>query len=201
MNVCVWGGATTRQRSIDQRHHVDGDLLAAFATRILPVDLAVVRPACAMHAPDPRPERDVPKAATALNLSLVVVTATSLTSSRWAWSYSTRGTSGRTRHHRSERPGRIRDGWLTGEVDLSGGLALPLPFPVRSAGSSALLALYLQPSVSSSTPTTLLSTSTRLRRGPRSPAPGRRDQDRVRRAATSATVGGRAGGRCLLPVG
>jgi toxin FitB len=56
------------------RKWLERDLLAAFATRILPVDLAVVRRACAMHVPDPRPERDVLIAATALSLNLVVVT-------------------------------------------------------------------------------------------------------------------------------
>lgn len=56
------------------RKWLERDLLAAFATRILPVDLAVVRLASAMHVPDPRPERDVLIAATALSLNLVVVT-------------------------------------------------------------------------------------------------------------------------------
>ena len=56
------------------RNWLERDLLAAFATRILPVDLAVVRRASAMHVPDPRPERDVLIAATALSLNLVVVT-------------------------------------------------------------------------------------------------------------------------------
>lgn len=56
------------------RKWLERDLLAAFATRILPVDLAVVRRAAAMHVPDLRPERDVLIAATALTLSLVVVT-------------------------------------------------------------------------------------------------------------------------------
>lgn len=56
------------------RKWLERDLLAAFATRILPVDLAVVRRASAMHVPDPRPERDVLIAATALNLNLVVAT-------------------------------------------------------------------------------------------------------------------------------
>ena len=76
MNVRGLGGATTQQRSVDQRHHGDADeigvarlerrdsvqggagrkslvrhLLAAFATRILPVDL--VR--CSTRVPDPRP--------------------------------------------------------------------------------------------------------------------------------------------------
>ena len=56
------------------RKWLERDLLAAFATRVLPVDLAVVRRASAMHVPDPRPERDVLMAATALSLNLVVVT-------------------------------------------------------------------------------------------------------------------------------
>lgn len=56
------------------RKWLERDLLAAFATRILPIDLAVVRRAAAMHVPDPRPERDVLIAATALALSLIVVT-------------------------------------------------------------------------------------------------------------------------------
>ena len=56
------------------RKWLERDLLAAFATRILPVDLAVVRRASAMHVPDPRPERDVLIAATALSLNLIVVT-------------------------------------------------------------------------------------------------------------------------------
>jgi predicted nucleic acid-binding protein len=56
------------------RKWLERDLLGAFATRILPVDLVVVRRASAMHILDPRPERDVLIAATALNLNLVVVT-------------------------------------------------------------------------------------------------------------------------------
>lgn len=56
------------------RKWLERDLLAAFATRVLPVDLAVVRRASAMHVPDPRPGRDVLIAATALSLNLVVVT-------------------------------------------------------------------------------------------------------------------------------
>lgn len=56
------------------RKWLERDLLAAFATRIWPIDLNVVQRAAAMHVPDPRPERDVLIAATALTLSLVVVT-------------------------------------------------------------------------------------------------------------------------------
>jgi toxin FitB len=56
------------------RTWLERDLLPAFATRILPIDLPVVRRAAAMHVPDPRPERDVLIAATALTLNLTVVT-------------------------------------------------------------------------------------------------------------------------------
>lgn len=56
------------------RKWLERDLVLAFATRILPIDLAVVRRAAAMHVPNPRPERDVLIAATALTLSLIVVT-------------------------------------------------------------------------------------------------------------------------------
>ena len=52
------------------RKSLERHLLAAFATRILPVDL--VR--CSTRVPDPRPEPDVLMAATALSLHLVVVT-------------------------------------------------------------------------------------------------------------------------------
>lgn len=56
------------------RTWLERDLLAAFDTRTLPVDLDVVRRAAVMHVPDPRPERDVLIAATALTHNLVVVT-------------------------------------------------------------------------------------------------------------------------------
>lgn len=56
------------------RKWLENNLLTAFATRTLPIDIAVVRRAAAMHVPDPRPERDVLIAATALNHNLVVVT-------------------------------------------------------------------------------------------------------------------------------
>ena len=48
------------------RRWLERDLLTAFASRTLPVDLDVVRRAARMHDPDPRPERDVLIAATAL---------------------------------------------------------------------------------------------------------------------------------------
>ncbi|MGI8646664.1 MAG: type II toxin-antitoxin system VapC family toxin [Mycobacteriales bacterium] len=56
------------------RRWFERDLLSVFATRTLPVDLAVVRRAATMHVPDPRPERDVLIAATALTSDLIVVT-------------------------------------------------------------------------------------------------------------------------------
>jgi toxin FitB len=56
------------------RKWLERDLFAAFSTRIWPIDLPVVRRAARMHVPDPRPERDVLIAATALTLNLVVVT-------------------------------------------------------------------------------------------------------------------------------
>ena len=56
------------------REWLERDLLAAFAGRVLPVDLAVVRRAASMHVPDPRPERDALIAATALVHDLTVVT-------------------------------------------------------------------------------------------------------------------------------
>lgn len=56
------------------RKWLERDLLAAFSARIWPIDLTVVRRAATMHVPDPRPERDVLIAATALSLNLVVVT-------------------------------------------------------------------------------------------------------------------------------
>lgn len=56
------------------RTWLERDLLAAFATRTLSVDLDVVRRAAGMDVLDPRPERDVLIAATALTHHLVVVT-------------------------------------------------------------------------------------------------------------------------------
>lgn len=56
------------------RKWLERDLLAAFANRTLPVDLLTARRAAAMHVPDPRPERDVLIAATALTHNLIVVT-------------------------------------------------------------------------------------------------------------------------------
>jgi toxin FitB len=56
------------------RRWLEHDMLPAFANRTLPVDLDVVRQAARMHVPDPRPERDVLIAATALTRNLTVVT-------------------------------------------------------------------------------------------------------------------------------
>lgn len=56
------------------RRWLERELRTAFAGRILPVDLAVARHAARMHVPDPRPERAVLIAATALSHNLTVVT-------------------------------------------------------------------------------------------------------------------------------
>ena len=56
------------------RRWLEQDLLPAFAGRLLPVDLAVARRAAGLHVPDPRPERDVLIAATAIKAGLTVVT-------------------------------------------------------------------------------------------------------------------------------
>jgi predicted nucleic acid-binding protein len=56
------------------RRWLEQDLLPAFAGRLLPVDVAVARRAAGLHVPDPRPERDVLIAATALEAGLTVVT-------------------------------------------------------------------------------------------------------------------------------
>lgn len=53
---------------------LDEELLDAFAGRVLPVDVAVVRRAARLHVPDPRPERDALIAATAAVHGLTVVT-------------------------------------------------------------------------------------------------------------------------------
>ena len=53
---------------------LDGHVLPAFAGRVLPVDLAVVRRSAELHVPDPRPVRDGLIAATALVHGMTVVT-------------------------------------------------------------------------------------------------------------------------------
>jgi predicted nucleic acid-binding protein len=68
---------------VERRDHAQGArlrvwltdrVLPAFARRVLPVDLRVVRRSAALRVPDPRPERDALIAATALVHDLVVVT-------------------------------------------------------------------------------------------------------------------------------
>ena len=63
-----------RRQGATLRRWLERDLLAAFEGRLLPIDVAVARRAAALHVPDPRPERDVLIAATALERSLTVVT-------------------------------------------------------------------------------------------------------------------------------
>jgi len=56
------------------RRWLDGQVMPAFAERILPVDTAVARRCAAMHVPDPQPMRDSLIAATALVHGLPVAT-------------------------------------------------------------------------------------------------------------------------------
>ena len=56
------------------RAWLEGQVLPAFAGRVLAVDLAVARRCAALHVPDPRPERDALIAATALVHGLTVAT-------------------------------------------------------------------------------------------------------------------------------
>lgn len=53
---------------------LEGHVLASFANRILPVDIAVARRSAALHVPDPRPYRDALIAATALAHDMTLVT-------------------------------------------------------------------------------------------------------------------------------
>jgi toxin FitB len=56
------------------RSWIDGQVLRAFAGRILPVDTAVAQRCARLHVPDPRAERDALIAATALVHRLKVAT-------------------------------------------------------------------------------------------------------------------------------
>ncbi len=53
---------------------LEEDLLSAFDSRILPVDVAVARRAARLHVPDLRPERDALIAATGISHGLTVIT-------------------------------------------------------------------------------------------------------------------------------
>jgi predicted nucleic acid-binding protein len=56
------------------RRWLERDLLPAFEGRLLPIDVPVARRAAGLHVPDPRSERDVLIAATALERGMTVVT-------------------------------------------------------------------------------------------------------------------------------
>lgn len=56
------------------RRWLERDLLPAFEGRLLPIDVDVARRAAGLHVPDPRSERDVLIAATALERGMTVVT-------------------------------------------------------------------------------------------------------------------------------
>lgn len=63
-----------RRQGMTLRRWLEESLLPAFEGRLLPVDVAVARRAASFHVPDPRPERDVLIAATALERGMTVVT-------------------------------------------------------------------------------------------------------------------------------
>jgi predicted nucleic acid-binding protein len=56
------------------RSWIDGQVLPAFAGRILPVDVAIAQRCARLHVPDRRPERDALIAATALVHGMSVAT-------------------------------------------------------------------------------------------------------------------------------
>jgi len=56
------------------RAWLEQQVMAGFAGRVLPIDLAIARRCAGLQVPDPRPDRDALIAATALELGLTVVT-------------------------------------------------------------------------------------------------------------------------------
>ncbi len=56
------------------RRWLEQEVLAQLASRILPIDVEIVRACAKLHVPDPRPERDALIAATAVVHGLTVVT-------------------------------------------------------------------------------------------------------------------------------
>jgi predicted nucleic acid-binding protein len=62
------------RQGAELRRWLGRDLLPAFEGRLLPIDVAVARRAAGLSVPDPRSERDVLIAATALERGLTVVT-------------------------------------------------------------------------------------------------------------------------------
>ena len=72
-------GAARMERRDDQqgrtlRNWIDAVVLVNFASRILPIDIAVAMRAARLHVPNPRPERDALIAATGLVHGMTVVT-------------------------------------------------------------------------------------------------------------------------------
>jgi predicted nucleic acid-binding protein len=63
-----------REQGQRLRGWLEGQVLTAFAGRILPVDTVVARRCARLHVPDPRAERDGLIAATALVHAMAVVT-------------------------------------------------------------------------------------------------------------------------------
>jgi predicted nucleic acid-binding protein len=63
-----------RRQGEELREWMNGQVLAQFANRILPMDVAIARCGAALHVPDPMPERDAVIAATALVHGMTLVT-------------------------------------------------------------------------------------------------------------------------------
>ena len=63
-----------RKQGAILRAWMDGHVLPAFDGRILPIDTAVAQRCAALHAPDPRSDRDALIASTALVYGMTVVT-------------------------------------------------------------------------------------------------------------------------------
>ena len=61
------------RQSVALRRWLDRDLLPAFEGRLLSIDFTVARRAAGLHVPDPRSQRDVLIAATALVQGMTVV--------------------------------------------------------------------------------------------------------------------------------
>jgi hypothetical protein len=63
-----------KEQARQLRAWLEGDVLAGFAERIVPVSLEIARRSAVLHVPDPMPERDALIAATALVHRMTVVT-------------------------------------------------------------------------------------------------------------------------------
>ncbi len=63
-----------KRQGAELRTWLEGQVLADFSGRILPLEVAVVRRCAELHVPDPMPERDAMIAATAMVHGMTLVT-------------------------------------------------------------------------------------------------------------------------------